>query len=668
MARVWQRFENWFSPPTRAQRAWHVGVTALGLTVVIVLLGSGLYGLFSHINQANALSARARLDAALTDATHMSAPPALLQSIKTREQQVAAATDGSLAGWQNATQEYIRLHTQVEAIIAMPAAQARAMAQKDLDQFTTSVASMVKGKYTEAVGYQERLTHAQQSFADAKTTRDYFVVDSLAQDQVAAIAAYKPTADRLKQFSDLVTTEQQLLAQITGSPQPAPLLCADGWGNLPSYYWTTYDELMSYPQAKPGSQPVDAQWLADDQALFHAAKSAEDYAQLNQRLNGQIAQAQTTTTALVPRIAAKYLADFKADIAAIQSYQNSIPTIRTTFQQLYDGFAKDGHPVNYNVANLPLKNVGSTITAAQKLYDQDAQRLTNNPTIDDYSAAVKQIQKDRGSITFQVAYAKTYNDIVMLGGLIAKGQAHITLNPADGKRYPDAYEYADWATGIGDLINPSSDNLGRLFNAYSTQDYQYVDLHVQMFITNISAMLKNLDDPLTKLEYQDKKKGWNQVHQTDIDLMRHYGITQGKIMVVSLREQAMRVYDNGQLVKAFQVTTGAPDLPSVPGINCTLDKEYDTIFKSPDPPGSPHYYEPTPVNYAMIYHLYGYEVHDAWWRNEFGLYTNLPHHDPAAFNGGSHGCVNMATSDIKWMMAPGTGWLASQDHTPVLIY
>jgi L,D-transpeptidase-like protein len=666
---MWQGFVRWFSPEARGTRAWHMAVTALGLIVVLVLLGNGLYGLFTHINQANALNAKARLDAALLDATtRLKAPPTLVQPIRSQEQQVSATTDGSLASWQHATQEYTRLSTQVDGIRATPPAQARALAQQNLDQFAAAVVTLAQGKTAEVAGYQGRLQQAQSSFASAQSTSEYFLVAGFAQDQVAAIAAYQPTLAQLQQLTTLVTTEQKLLAQITGSPQPAPLLCADGWGNTPAYYWTTYDEIIAYPQPKPGSQPVEAQWLAQDQALFHAANSARDYAQLTQALTGQIAQVQATNAALVPSIAAKYLADFKADITAIQSYQSNIPTIRTTFQQMYDGFARQGHPVNYNVANLPLKDFSSNIAAAQKLYDADAHLLSDTPTINDYTAAIKQIQKDRGSIKFQVTYATTYNDIVTLGRLIAQGQAHTTHNPADGKDYPDAYEYADWATGIGDVINPTSANLGRLFNANTTQDYQYVDLHVQMFITNISAMLKNLDDPLTKLEYQDKTKGWSQAHQTDMDLIQHYGITHGKIMVVSLREQVARLYDNGQLVKAVQVTTGAPELPSVPGINCTLDKEYNTIFKSPDPPGSPHYYEPTPVNYAMIYHLYGYEVHDAWWRNEFGLYTNLPHHDPAAFNGGSHGCVNISTADMRWLMAPGTGWLAGQDHTPVLIY
>jgi hypothetical protein len=47
-----------------------------------------------------------------------------------------------------------------------------------------------------------------------------------------------------------------------------------------------------------------------------------------------------------------------------------------------------------------------------------------------------------------------------------------------------------------------------------------------------------------------------------------------------------------------------------------------------------------------------------------GYLTNLPHYDPAAFNGGSHGCINFhyANGDMGKVYAfSGTG-------TPIIVY
>lgn len=641
---MWQRFVRWFSPETRFQRAWHIGVTALGLIIILVLVGDGLLGLVTHINQANAQNAKTTLDAALKDATtHMSVPEGMLQPIRTQEQQAAAATDGSLSGYQHATDTYTKLTAQVKTIVNMPASQARAMTQKDLDQLASGVDTLVKGKYSEAAGYQDRLNQAQTSFQNAKTTREYFVVDGVIQDQVAAVAAFKPTYDQLQHFGSLVATEQKLLARVTDAPPPSQLLCADGVGNSPSNFWTTYYGLMSYPSATPGAQPVEAQWLAQDKTLFHAATSPKDYEALNQQLAGQITQTQATNAALVPSIAAKTLADFKANIDLLQNYENSIPTIKKTF-------------ATYKSNPPPLKSFTKDIASFQKLYDQDVATVAKATTSDAYNKAMQQIQKHDASMSFQVIYAKTFLDIVTLGNLVAQGQTHTTLNnqkTGDNRKYPDAYEYADMHTGIGDIINSSAANPGRLFSAYDEQDYQYVDDMAQMFIHNITAMLTNLND----------KTPYNQVHQTDMDLMRYYGITQGKVMIVSLREQAARFYVDGKLVKAIYVTTGQPDLPSVPGINCTSGAQTDQLMKSPDPPGSPDYYEPTPVKFGIYYHNYGYEIHDAWWRNEFGPLTNLPHYDPAAFNGGSHGCINVAKGNMPWVFN-----FVDYGHIPVVVY
>lgn len=102
----------------------------------------------------------------------------------------------------------------------------------------------------------------------------------------------------------------------------------------------------------------------------------------------------------------------------------------------------------------------------------------------------------------------------------------------------------------------------------------------------------------------------------------------------------------------------------MPGIHCGLDHLKDTVFKSPDPPGSPNYYLPTPIHYAVDYSYYGYALHDAWWRSWFGRYSNLPHYDPAAFNGGSHGCINFGyyNGDAAYM------WNFVQQGTPIIVY
>jgi lipoprotein-anchoring transpeptidase ErfK/SrfK len=114
----------------------------------------------------------------------------------------------------------------------------------------------------------------------------------------------------------------------------------------------------------------------------------------------------------------------------------------------------------------------------------------------------------------------------------------------------------------------------------------------------------------------------------------------------------LRAYSNGKLVKTFQVVTGQPDLPSPPGNWWIEGKQHPTTFKSSEPQGSPDWYPPTKINYAMQYHSNGYYFHDAWWRTEFGHDLNYPHQDPDGdpFAGqGSHGCVNMSTDDAAWL-------------------
>jgi lipoprotein-anchoring transpeptidase ErfK/SrfK len=154
----------------------------------------------------------------------------------------------------------------------------------------------------------------------------------------------------------------------------------------------------------------------------------------------------------------------------------------------------------------------------------------------------------------------------------------------------------------------------------------------------------------------------NQVHQTDLQLMQYFNVMSGRVVIISLREQTARFYQDGQLVNWSYVTTGRPELPSVPGWHTAMWKVSPTTFRSPDPVGSPNYYQPTHINYAIAYNAGGYFLHDAWWRSWFGPNSNLPHYDPAAFNGGSHGCVNFPLANMKWVY----NW--TPQGAPIILY
>ena len=162
------------------------------------------------------------------------------------------------------------------------------------------------------------------------------------------------------------------------------------------------------------------------------------------------------------------------------------------------------------------------------------------------------------------------------------------------------------------------------------------------YMTSLKAM---------EADYADKTP-WNQPHATDAQMMQYYGATQGMVIVVSFVEQTARVYNNGQLVKAFQIVSGQFAKPSPPGFWHIFDRESPTVFKSSEPKGSAFWYPNTNIQYAMEYRADGYFFHDSWWRTYYGVGNNFPHYDPGgeAFAGtGSHGCINMQPTDAGWL-------------------
>lgn len=119
----------------------------------------------------------------------------------------------------------------------------------------------------------------------------------------------------------------------------------------------------------------------------------------------------------------------------------------------------------------------------------------------------------------------------------------------------------------------------------------------------------------------------------------------GQVVLVSISKQQLWAFQDGKLVLTSLVTTGMPQLPTPQGTFNVQMKEQDVMFYSPWPYGSPFYYTPEHINYAMLFRAGGFYIHDAPWRHAFGPGTNAPHTDPdGAYETGSHGCVNMPTS------------------------
>ena len=120
-------------------------------------------------------------------------------------------------------------------------------------------------------------------------------------------------------------------------------------------------------------------------------------------------------------------------------------------------------------------------------------------------------------------------------------------------------------------------------------------------------------------------------------------------IVVSLSKQQLWAYEGNTSVFTTLVTTGMPELPTPTGTFSISEKLTDVTFYSPWPQGSPYYYSPEHINYAMLFLTGGYFLHDASWRTDFGPGTNVPHTVNGVQETGSHGCVEMPVSSAAWL-------------------
>lgn len=166
-------------------------------------------------------------------------------------------------------------------------------------------------------------------------------------------------------------------------------------------------------------------------------------------------------------------------------------------------------------------------------------------------------------------------------------------------------------------------------------------------------------------------------------------LASGRVILVSLARQRLYAYQDGALAFTFTVETGRPELPTPTGVYHVFLKECSDLrwtsnsaptashnvncvehdgdgnramFVSPWPKGSPNWYAPTHINYAMEFKGGGFYLHDAWWHILFGPGANVPHQlSDGTWETGSHGCVGMRIPDAERLYA----WTAI--GTPVYV-
>ena len=115
----------------------------------------------------------------------------------------------------------------------------------------------------------------------------------------------------------------------------------------------------------------------------------------------------------------------------------------------------------------------------------------------------------------------------------------------------------------------------------------------------------------------------------------------GKLILISIHDQHLKALQDGVVLLETDVATGRPGLPTLTGTTHIMARYSPYLMVSPWGPGSPYYYAPSWVQYAMLFHDGGYFIHDAPWRSVWGPGANT--------TAGTHGCVNVPIDKMVWL-------------------
>ncbi len=369
--------------------------------------------------------------------------------------------------------------------------------------------------------------------------------------------------------------------------------------------------IASMKQAHLDVANVEAAYQTDLQ-LFSSATQISDFQHLSAQITAQDEQLVLSSLQSFPYISAARLNEFQVQIEQLQVYggDNKSYLARLSADQISAGRAQ---------------------TTPEKL------AFFQNIDVD-----IAALQDPLVRSQAHYLLRQFHNEVEIWG------KAHLYYDSYDGQNYMPDNGYM--SAGVGGQLDKD------LAGAQTMVDFENI-------VSEVNNALFNLH--MFERDYKDQA-AYNQFHASDLQMISHYALQKRQVLVVSLAQQALRVYQNGKLLRSFVVTTGRQELPSLPGVWSVLARRSPVIFQSGEPRNSPYWFPDTPIQYAMLYHQGGYFIHDAPWRQAFGPGTQFPHADPggtSAYNfDGSHGCINLSESDAGWIYTH-TGW-----NTAIMIY
>ncbi len=339
------------------------------------------------------------------------------------------------------------------------------------------------------------------------------------------------------------------------------------------------------------------QQLEGDKTLLRKATKPTDFSQVMSMVDAQNQQVSTLSLQAIPYVGADKLRQFSASISDMKKY-------------------------------------GGDITKYQNQYNTDKASLDNAKSVNDFLKFSTQMNKDLNDIHLPLMQSHAQFELGQFSQAVtAFNNSHPYHDAFDGKDYTLGYEY------LQRTVPAIQDDLSA---AQSADDYQAVLDETKDEQVHFNAM---------QADYTDQTP-YTSAHAADMTLMKYHGVTSGMVIVASLVNESMHVYQNGQLIKSFLITSGQFTKPSPPGFTHIFKREAPATFHAFDQDkNSPFYFPDTHINYAMEYHAGEYYFHDSWWRTQYGPRTEFPHSDPGAENTGSHGCINLSKDDAAWLYA-----------------